>query len=213
MSSKATSETRRQKARVRTLLAAGTPEYEIAEELDVKPSIARKLIEDVLADEIGGLTGDDPAATFARFKIATDGMLLDLDDVIAKGKEGKDRLGLNAVVAAVKAKFDITKNVIDRGQQLGILPAGPKVEGNVGGVPVSRVPTEELREGVDRKRDEVRSLVTRYAPAPYTSEEDGDIYQDEEEPEHDGTLTPDVIAALEDDEGTKPKTTPRRSRV
>ena len=173
-------EARRLRARVRSILAEGGSEYDICEDLDVTPSRARALVSEVLADEIGAQLSDTPGDTFARYKILADGMLEDLDDVILNGKSGKDRLGLNAVVAAVKAKHSISTDVLKLGQKLGIVAESPEPDKKINGVSTKNMKTSELREKVDKKRDKLLKDIREAGGGDYLSQDDGDLYADPE---------------------------------
>lgn len=177
---------RRLKAKVRTLLAESASEYDICEELDLTPTRAKALIREVLADEAAAVQGDTPAETFARYSIHAAGLLDDLDDVIENGKGGKDKLGLNAVVAAVKAKHQIASDVVALGQKLGIVHSAPEPELQVGGRTTKNMKTGELRDALAEKRKELLDTVRKYGDSDYLDGFDEDdkesLYQSADSP-------------------------------
>lgn len=176
---KSAKEARRQRARVRSILAEGGSEYDICEECDVTPSRARTLVKEVLGDEMVSLLSDSSADTFARYSIVADGLLDDLDDVIARAKEGKDKLGLNAMVAAVRAKHVIAVDVLKLGQRLGIVSSEPEPDKQIGGVSTRTMTTEALRTHVASSRKKLLDDIEAAGGRKYTDEEDEDIYQDD----------------------------------
>lgn len=176
---KSAKEARRQRARVRSILAEGGSEYDICEECDVTPSRARALVKEVLGDETSSLLSDSPADTFARYSIIADGLLEDLDEVILAGKGGKDKLGLNAVVAAVRAKHIIATDVLKLGQKLGVVPVEPERDKQIGGVSTRAMQTEALRSHVAKSRQKLLSDIEAAGGRKYVDEPDGDLYQDD----------------------------------
>lgn len=172
-------ELRQLKAKIRALLAENASEYDICEDLDLAPGYTRKLIAEVLGDEVSVISGDGPDQTFARYKLAADSNLDDLDDVIQKGKSGKDRLGLNAVVAAVKAKHTISNDVIKLGQNLGVIPDKPVAQDDAS----SKLTEDDLAARVEERNREMNAKSKKYGGGDFLDEEEDDLYLDDVEGE------------------------------
>ncbi len=174
-------EIRRLKAEIRSFLADGASDREISGELGITIKDVRTLMRQLISDELEEITNDSAEEVWAKYRIRMDGCIQDLDDVIEKAIGGEEipKGGLNAAVNAVKAKTSILDNVLKRGQELGVLHKEPDKKVIVGGIAVTSVALEELRELVDSRRAAVEDLVTTYAPSKlldYADEPEGDLY-------------------------------------
>lgn len=170
-------EQRELKAELRVLLGQGVPDQELADDLGVSQRQLRQLLGELLNDEVTAVAGDTAGQAFVRYKIRMDGSVLDLDDVIKRGKE--DPKSFAAVVAAVKVKTAILDAIDAKGQKLGLIPSAPVPGEELDGVPIDQLTSEDL---ADQKRDKIRVLAEYMggdSGGNYADEEDESIYQEE----------------------------------
>lgn len=170
--SKTAAETRKQKAALRSLMANGATEYTCMKELKItKLSVFRSLRQAVIADGLEEIHGETAASTFIRYKIRIDSLCSDLDEVIAEGKG--DARSLNAVVGAVKAKGNLLKEVLERGQALGVLPTSTAEPEKIG------KETAELESLKDKLRADLEKMYAT-GVTPYEDEDEETVLYFEE---------------------------------
>ena len=165
------------------MLSNGMTDRDMAGELSITLGDLRNLKRELLADELEEIANDSPAEVWAKYRLRMEGCVSDLDEIIEQSTDANVRGGFTAAVGAVKAKAQILDNVLKKGQELGVLHREPKKSIVVGGIAVTSVALEDLRELVATRRASVTGTVTKYAPTAlvdYGSEEDGDIYAEPE---------------------------------
>lgn len=170
------SEVRALKARLRTLLALGKTEVEIMDELEVPAHDLRWLRGQLVSDELAEVVNSSPAEVWVGYRIRMEGVIADLDHIIRKSRSSTSGGVLNAAVGATKAKAQVIDNIIDRGQELGVIHREPEKVVTVNGVAISDLREGELEELVREKKKSLEDLLEKYAISDYLEEDDGDLY-------------------------------------
>lgn len=173
------SDVRKLKARLRALLALGKSEIECMDDLDVPAHDLRWLRDQLMKDELAEVANDSASEVWAKYRLRQEGVITDLDRII-RGARGSTNGGvMNAAVGAAKAKAQLIDNILDRGQNLGVIHREPEKTISVNGVAITDLRDGELEELVMSKKKTLTELMERYAVSDYSTEHDGELYGEE----------------------------------
>jgi hypothetical protein len=96
------------------------------------------------------------------------------------GEDGRDKPNLRTAADAIKARAKIIDMVVDRGQELGVLPrAAQQKNSNVnvsGGILVGAMSDTELLESVRDLTEQRKKLEREYEKVPFAARPMPDIY-------------------------------------
>lgn len=150
---------RKQRALVRTLIAEKHDPHGIASVLGIPPRQARKLYDEILADDASTLEGRSAGEAFAEYRLRQLACISDLADLYDGDGPSSTKVG------AVKAQAAILDRIMAVGQELGIIE---KDRGRfmLDGDDVTDMDLDELRVTVFQAVKRTRSIV---------AEGDGDI--------------------------------------
>lgn len=193
-------EQRAQKERLRTLLSEGKSEAFCMSEMGILRQRFRVLKAEVFSDELEVLKTESAAETWVRYKLRQENCIEQLDMIIMGPPypEDKDEAAVAmwiawmensttpARVSAIKTKSQLIDSILDKGQELGVLPKGPKEGDLLDGVEIENIDTEQLKKMAQEHSESLESLQKQQGLfADYTDGVEENIYLDftEEHPE------------------------------
>ena len=194
---RAAKETRLLKAKLRALLQQGKTEDECLAEMKIRRDHLRWLKNQLIADELQEVVNDSPEEVWAKYRLLQQGCIADLDEIIAEAKTGK--VPVNTAIGAVKAKAAIIENILEKGQDLGIIYKAAEQKQVQAAIAIAHVSTEDLKDLAIGKRKALALAKTKYLEANFTEiRETEPIYQeDTKQEEPDAPVPPKRTKVLE----------------
>lgn len=162
-------------ATVRTHIGMGTDDGAILEAMDCTPSELRKLKEQLYTKESNNTTQRPAEEVFLTYKWRMDAVIDQLQDITTKAKTARQ---FNAAMGAQKAIAQTLDDVMNRGQEMGVIARAAKKTEVVGGLVVAHLSGKELLDAVRHATDTTRRLVDTYSPGSMAELEVGDVYED-----------------------------------
>jgi hypothetical protein len=159
-------ETRRLLALLRTGIAAAKNDPQLLELLDVSPSELAALKGKMYAQEAVNLIDRPAEETFVTYRTQMYGVVEDLDAV---AKEARGARQFTAAGAALKAKAQIIDKVMERGQEIGVIPRAAKKTEMVGGILVASLTDRELMEQIGEMNKRFNRLMVEYGDKPMSA--------------------------------------------
>lgn len=141
-------------AKVRSLLAADKSVEEIAEDLPCTLDTAHEMVRQVMDEEEGGVIGRRSEDVYVDFVLRSRAMIRQLDEIIPELRSSRQG---NAAVGAVLAKHKILDRMIERGQDFGFIAKRPSQHELV----IAKLGDRELYDTLTREMSEYRDLVGR----------------------------------------------------
>jgi len=140
-------------------LAQGKSDVQIIEEMGLQGiKEYNQLKAWMYEQEVPANTNMPPEQLFIDYKLAQDGCIKALNDVIELFKETRQG---NALVGAVRAKSDLLDKIVKRGNELGVLEKGkgrhaPTI---IGGIDISNMTEIDIAIRIKRELKELDSIV------------------------------------------------------
>lgn len=160
---------------VRAQMSAGLTDAEICKELSLSAEEVREARKRVVAEELTVVGPHRPAdEVFIEYRLQMNRIVKDLDDVSTKAKKKEN---FQAAFGALKAQATILDKVIDRGQEMGVIPrASKRSTVMVAGVFIGSMTDSELIASMKEFEDEARRLRKDYGDVPLAELPDPDLY-------------------------------------
>ena len=160
---------------VRAQMAAGLTGSEICKELSLSPEEVREARKKVIAEELTVVGPHRPAdEVFVEYRLQMNRIVKDLNDVSTKAK-GKENF--QAAFGALKAQATILDKVIDRGQEMGVIPRASKRSiVLMGGVFIGSMTDPELLASMKELEGDGRRMRKEYGDTPLRALPDPDLY-------------------------------------
>lgn len=156
-------EERQYVTRLRVLMGQGLSDIECVEELGVTPHTLSKLKQKLFSDELEAVQNETAAENWVRYHLKLLQCIKELDEVIKQGFDSDAVTALSSTVGAIKAKADLIDRVVERGQDLGVIPrTRPDTDDEFAGLEV-----ESLRSLVAEKQRLLEKAAARYGVADY----------------------------------------------
>jgi hypothetical protein len=156
---------RRQIAILRTNLAAGKTDQEIVEAMDITAVELSNLKRRMYSQEVVNIADRPAEESFVDYRIQMYGVCSDLDAV---SKEAMKVKQLNAASSALKAKAQIIDKVMERGQEMGVIPRAARKTELIGGVLVAALTDHELLDRINELSKNSARLLKDYGDKPMT---------------------------------------------
>lgn len=197
MANRTTKAVRQLKATLRAHLQQGKTEDECLAEMNVRRDHLRWLRSQLIADELQEVVNDSPEEIWAKYRLLQQGCIKDLDEIIGEAKNGK--VPVNTAIGAVKAKAAILENILEKGQDLGIIYKAAEQKQVTAAIAVAQVSVEDLKELAIGKRKALALAKTKFLEADFTEVvETEPIYQeDAKQTEPDAPVPPKRTKVLE----------------
>jgi hypothetical protein len=144
---------------VRALIEGGYGDEGIMEQLELSDSELSEYKRKLFAQELLTVNHRPPDEIFIEYRMRMEGVVMELD-LITKG--AKDTRQFQAAMGAQKAKAAIIDKVIDRGQEMGIIPRAAKRHEVIGGIVVATLSDPELLAHIGQTVKATRLLLKEY---------------------------------------------------
>jgi hypothetical protein len=168
-------------AELKSHLAMGTPDIDIADEMGLDTDQYRLLKREMYNRERADL-GKTTEEFYIDWRLRQEGVIAELDAMVnyytprkVKVEEGGDNTMLvdqfsgkrydgqpSAIVGALRAKSDILDKIVKVGQEFGILEKAPEKKVVIGGLAVANLSTEELRKTIVQAVVGLKQISARY---------------------------------------------------
>lgn len=141
------------------MIQEGQRDSDIADELDLSIEDFTQLKRRIYAEEIVSVSDRPVEEIYIDYRLQMFGAANDLSDISHEARKARQ---FQAAMGAVKARAAIIDKVIERGQDMGVIPRAAKRHEVVGGLLVASLTDKELVEQISATSKTARELMSRY---------------------------------------------------
>lgn len=175
---------------LRVHIGLGKDDGQILEDMDATPSELRNFKEMLFRNDSHKLNGRPAEEVFLEYQWQMTAVVKELDVITDKAKKDNQ---FNPAVSAQKAKAKIIDDVMNRGQEMGVITRAAKRTEVVGGILVGHLDAKELRDAITTAARGVSAMLSRYSDVPMSELSIADVYD----------VEPVVIKAIPAEEPAK----------
>lgn len=158
-------ELRAKLAHLKTQLAMGKSELEIAKELGVTIKTYQDLRKELLRQETTAMYEQTSEEVYLDYKWKQLQCVDAIDKAIAVYQSGNN---FNALVGAIRVKSDILDKLIKVGQDMGMLARVPESKMLIQGVVVAEMDNSELRKMITKEMTSLSSVMSKYGDKDFS---------------------------------------------
>lgn len=164
-------------ADVRARIAAGMNDDDIRSELDLTHAELEDLKRVVIEEDLFQVRHRSPEQVYVEYRTR---MMRIAGDLLDVSVEARDARQFNAAMGALKAEATVIDKMIDRGQDLGVLPRAARQNTHTvtGGLVIGSMTDRELSDRLRDQAQERKRLKAEYGDAPFAELPEPSIYPD-----------------------------------
>lgn len=149
---------------VRVLIEGGNTDEDIKEQLGLTDGDLADYKRKLFGQELLTINHRPPDEIFVEYRIRMDGVVKELDAITEGAKTAKQ---FQAAMGAQKAKAAIHDKVIDRGQEMGVIPRAAKRHEIIGGIVVATLSDADLIAHIGETSKSTRKLLKEYGDVKF----------------------------------------------
>ena len=161
---------------VRSQIEEGRTDDEIADRFELTLDDVQDLRKQVYVEDVNSIRHRPTEEIYVDYRLRQFKIARELGDLATEVRIDGDARGMSAAVSALKAQASIYDKVIDRGQEMGVIPRAAQTKVVVNGVMLGTQTDSELLEMMKQQASEAKRLAGIYGEASLTELPDEDIY-------------------------------------
>ena len=168
-------------ATVRMMMALGWDDDTMCIEFGVTATKLAQYKRVIISKEQATLSHRPPGELYVEHRLMVMDDVHALGDIASKAVLEKQ---FAAATNARRARSQLLDKLLDRGQEMGVIPRAAKRHEVVGGLLVAQLTERELLEQINKTAKDTRTLIAKYGGKPFTAmSEPTDLYREDPEPE------------------------------
>lgn len=153
-------------ATVRAMMSFGWDEDTMCVEFGVTAAKLAQYRRTILSKEQATLSHRPAEELFIEYRLMAMEDVLELDDIARKAAKAKNWA---AATTARRARSQIIDQIMNRGQDMGVIPRAAKRHEVVGGLVLAQLSERELLHQIEAQAVETQALIRKFGGAKFTS--------------------------------------------